>query len=237
MVFYPRQGLVYNRIKKSGNSSMLLYLRDAIAGVPANPLQPYHRAKDDAIAIGMNIRQVLKQPIELLRLQRCFYFAVMRHPEARILSAFLEKVGSGHSHRYSSAGGFGDASAEGFARFVAYLEAGGLHDDAHWWPQVDLLALPPDQYDAIYRLEELAQWLPALLGSRGLRTTGLDLSGPHRIERQFSVPGKPAKLKGAASRLDVFFTPGLRARVNRLYGQDYQIGGYPWPASTAGPLA
>lgn len=227
LILYPRAGLAYNRIKKSGNSSMLLYLRDAMSLAPSDLQQPYNRAKDDAIALGLSVRQVVKRPVDLMRLRSCFFFTVMRHPEARLLSAFLEKVGSGHSDRYSRAGGFGDASPEGFGRFVAYLESGGLYDDAHWWPQVDLLALPPEQFDGIYKLEELAQWLPQLLCRKGIRTEQLDLSGPHRIERQFDVPGKPRKLKGAAGRVDVYFTPDLRARVRHLYGQDFSVGGYP----------
>jgi Sulfotransferase family len=227
LVVYPGVGLAYNRIKKSGNSSMLLYLSEAIGAAPLDASQPYNQAKAAAIAQGLSVRQVVRRPLDLLRLRRCLFFTVMRHPEARLLSAFLEKVGSGHSRRYCHAGGFGDASPEGFARFMTYLESGGLRHDAHWWPQVDLLACPPDQFDAIYRLEELDQWLPGLLASRGLSCEGLDLSRPHRIERQFAVPGKPVKLKRAAEKLELYFNPQLRQRLRRLYADDFRVGGYP----------
>ncbi|MBM5801538.1 MAG: sulfotransferase family protein [Cyanobacteria bacterium M_surface_10_m2_179] len=226
LLIYPQAGLAYNRIKKSGNSSMLLYLRDALAPGSPQASQPYNRAKDEAIALGCTMRQLLRRPRALLRLPQCFFFTVMRDPRARLLSGFLEKVGSGHAQRYSAAGGFGDASPQGFERFLTYLEEGGLHDDAHWWPQVDLMAFAPDQFDAIYQLESIDQHLPALLRQRGLTVDGLDCSRPHRVEQQFTVPGKPFKLKQAASKLQHYLAPGVEERIVRLYEPDFYAGGY-----------
>lgn len=227
LVFYPSIGLAYNRIKKSGNSSMLLHLRDAMEPAPPDADQPYNQAKHAAISAGLSVRQLMRRPGDLWRLRRCWFFSVLRDPEARVLSAFLEKVGSGNSLRYSKAAGFGESNPEGFARFVSYLEAGGLYDDAHWWPQVDLLAFPASQFDAIYRLEEIGQWFPALLSSRGLSTEGIDPTRPHRIEREFGVPGKTGKLKQAASKLEVFYNDDLRRRLRLLYAEDFRVGGYP----------
>lgn len=231
LLIYPEAGLAYNRIKKSGNSSMVLYLRDALAPAAPEPASlqaalPYNRAKDEAISLGCTVRQLLRRPAALMRLPRCFFFTVMRDPRARLLSAFLEKVGSGHSQRYSAAGGFGDPSPEGFCRFLTYLEQGGLDHDAHWWPQVDLMALAPECFDAIYKLEEIDQRLPALLRQRGLSVEGLDCSRPHRVEQQFSVPGKPPKLKQAASKLQGYLGPGVEERIVRLYARDFTAGGY-----------
>ncbi|MFM7676467.1 MAG: sulfotransferase family 2 domain-containing protein [Synechococcus sp.] len=226
LLLYPQAGLAYNRIKKSGNSSMLLYLRDALAPGSPQAAQPYNRAKDEAIALGSTMRQLLRWPAALIQLPHCIFFTVMRDPRARLLSGFLEKVGSGHSQRYSGAGGFGDASLQGFERFLTYLEQGGLQHDAHWWPQVDLMAFAPDQFDAIDKLEEIDRHLPALLRQRGLSTDGLDCSRPHQVEQQFCVPGKPPKLKQAASQLERFLAPGMEERIVRLYARDFTAGSY-----------
>lgn len=207
-VVYPEAGLVYNRIKKSGSTSIRLFLNDAVSGkegvVPHRVIGP------------------MELSAETLRNLRGFYiFTIFRNPYARCLSGFLEKMGS-RKKGYESFPGFGDPTPDGFRSFVDYLERGGLRANRHWWPQVDLLFWPPERFDHIGQLENLENEMRHVLGERGIALPdSLNLTAPHPVEQQ-----RRAKVTRATSKVEAFFTHDLYDRVFSLYQRDFLVGGY-----------
>lgn len=222
VVFYPEFRLAYNRIGKSGNSSILLYLHDAMVGEQAADAANYNERKRVAMEAGTDLLTLSRSPKEMGRLGDYVFFTVVRNPWTRALSAFLDKVAKGDCHKYALAGGFGEDSAEGFTAFISFLASGGLHHDRHWWPQRDMLLLPPSRYDHICRLENLADELP-----QALKHTGLTLPPRDRLARPHSLEaGREGKITNASSRVKAYYTPATIEAVARLYAEDFSLGNY-----------
>ena len=145
VVFYPEHNVAFNRIAKSGNSSVILYLDEAMRG-PSSYQDDYKRAKRSAMSTGKNLIEMSRTKQDRRSLRRFSFFTVVRNPWTRTLSAFLDKITNGPHDKYGSIPGFGDNSRTGFAAFISFLGNGGLHANHHWKPQSDALLLPPSQY-------------------------------------------------------------------------------------------
>ena len=221
VVFYPSIKVAYNRIGKSGNSSVVLYLHDAIQGQQSK-IFDYKKSKRDAINLGIDLIQLSKEWSKLLRLHQYSFFTVVRNPWSRTLSAFLDKIADGLSEKYAFVDGFGDNSPRGFEAFVSFLEHGGLRDNHHWRPQNEILLLPPSRFNNICRLENLAEDLPLALKSTGLTLPPKEqLKKPHRIES-----GQHGKVTNAANRLASYYTPQTARTIHRLFQDDFELGRY-----------
>ena len=221
VVFYPSIKIAYNRIGKSGNSSVVLYLSDALQG-QQNKISDYKKSKYDAINLGIDLIQLSKEWDELLRLHQYSFFTVVRNPWSRTLSAFLDKIADGLSEKYAFVDGFGDNSPRGFQAFVSFLEHGGLRKNHHWRPQNEILLLPASRFSHICRLEHLAHDLPLALKSTGLTLPPKErLKKPHRIES-----GQHGKVTNAANRLASYYTPQTARTIHRLFQDDFELGRY-----------
>jgi hypothetical protein len=222
VVFYPQLQLAYNRIGKSGNSSVLLYLHDAMQEAELTHGSPYNERKRLAMEAGTDLLNVCRDRETMQGLRDYVFFTVVRNPWTRTLSAFLDKVARGDSEKYKQAGGFGNDSPEGFSRFIAFLTNGGLHHDRHWWPQSDMLLLPPARYDHICRLEQLAEELPKALAHTGLLLPQPEqLARPHQLEAS-----REGKITNASQRVKSYYTPSTIQTVARLYAADFRLGQY-----------
>lgn len=144
-----------------------------------------------------------------------FKFTFVRDPFTRTLSAFLDKVGRRQRQSREFFRWWGKDLQPGFGDFCRYLEEGGLYDDIHWAPQVDILLLPIADFDMIGRFENLQGDLEVAL------------------TRIFGDGAAPVMRSGpradASSALARHYDQTLLAQVGRLYARDMSAFGYGAP--------
>ncbi|ADH85685.1 sulfotransferase family 2 domain-containing protein [Desulfurivibrio alkaliphilus] len=216
---YPAAGIIYNRIKKSGNSSVLLFLQDALEEKKDWTEGRYHEQKRRAT--GNTVTPFGLRAKEIFNLKKYYSFTIMRNPYSRCLSAFLQKVAAG-KERYRGVAGFGQNDAAGFESFVAFLENGGLYYNKHWWPQVDLLFWPPEYFFYIGKLERLEEELRLILSSNGITVPeSLSIKEPHPSEQE-----QVGKVTNAGQKMARYYTEDLYDRIFTLYRRDFEVGGY-----------
>ena len=221
VVFYTDHNIAFNRIAKSGNSSVILYLDEAIRGANTHT-DDYKQAKRTAMGAGKSLIDMSRSKQDRASLKEFSFFTVVRNPWTRTLSAFLDKIANGPHDKYGSVPGFGDNSQTGFEAFIAFLGNGGLHSNHHWKPQIDALLLPPSHFQTVCRLEHLAEELPLALARTGLTLPSPDrLRQPHRIESN-----QRSKLTQAASKLLKYYSPTTVQAVADLYTADFKLGRY-----------
>ena len=221
VVFYPEHNIAFNRIAKSGNSSVILYLDEAING-PNNHQDDYKQAKRRAMGTGKSLVEMSRSQKDRASLAEVSFFTVVRNPWTRTLSAFLDKIANGPQDKYGFIPGFGDNSQAGFEAFIAFLASGGLHANHHWKPQNDALLLPASQFKSICRLEHLSTELPNALAKSGLTLPSTEqLQQPHRIETN-----QQSKLTQASSKLSRYYSPTTIQAVADLYTPDFKLGSY-----------
>lgn len=220
---FPELRLVFNRVKKAGNSSVTAFLWDLAAEERGEKAQSIRAAKKSALSPRR------ASWLEAVEMRDYTYLTVVRNPYDRALSAFLQKVAKGESghdsrkRRFRVVPGWGDTSPKGFANFVDFLADGGLKHDRHWWPQVDLLIMPAERFDVIGRLETLSDDMARLLTLIGRDPAKAELlKKPHPLEAK-----QPNKITGATSKRAAYYTPALAEMVRRLYAADFETFGYP----------
>ena len=229
VVFYPEHKIAFNRIAKSGNSSVLLYLNEAITGISIHQ-DDYKQAKGKAMSAGKSLVEMSKSKKERATLKEISFFTVVRNPWTRTLSAFLDKIAYGPREKYGSIPGFGDDSKAGFERFVAFLDSGGLHANHHWKPQSEALLLPTSQFKNICRLEHLSVELPDALAA-----TGLTLPSPLRLQQPHPIESNHLnKISQASSKLQRYYSPTTIRTVANLYSADFKLGRYSLNPSNIG---
>ena len=205
LAFYPGLNLAFNRVKKNANSALVLLLHEMQTGQVGQ--------SDSAKDATPNFFDLPSSEIE--RLADYAVFVTIRNPYSRVLSAFLDKF---RFDAYRKKHGAFDLTPDGFDAFLRWLDAGGLPRDAHWAPQVNLLALPLDRYDAVLRFESLRDDALGFLAARGLTVPEGALQGESRGDR--------GKETGADRHLAQFYTPAGADRVARLFAQDFDALGY-----------
>ena len=234
VVFYPERNIAFNRIAKSGNSSVILYLDEAIRG-PSSHQDDYKQAKRLAMRTGKSLIEMSRSKHDRSCLKNIALFTVVRNPWSRTLSAFLDKIANGPQDKYGHIPGFGDNSPTGFAAFISFLANGGLHENHHWKPQSDALLLPASQFQSICRLEHLSEELP-----RALADTGLNLPSPERLQQPHQIESQQqSKLTQASSKLLRYYRPNTIQAVAELYAADFKLGSYSLDPRSIGlnPLA
>jgi hypothetical protein len=154
-----------------------------------------------------------------------FVFAVVRHPTARLFSAWQSKLllrEPWWAERYGDADWFprvprsGDDVVEDFTRFARALDAGDapLMRNRHFAPQRRLLRPKRMAYSRIYRTSELPDLLrdfEAHLHECGWEGERLQL----RRTNETPLPAIPA-----------LFGPEVQAAARRLYRADFNVFGY-----------
>ena len=229
VVFYPEHNIAFNRIAKSGNSSVILYLDEAIRG-PSSHQNDYKQAKRSAMGTGKSLIEMSRTKQDRSCLKKALFFTVVRNPWTRTLSAFLDKIANGPQDKYGSIPGFGDNSKAGFEAFVTFLGGGGLHTNHHWKPQNAALILPASHFKSICRLEHLSTELPNALAESGLTLPSAEqLQQPHRIESN-----QHSKLTQASSKLSRYYSPTTIKAVVDLYNADFKLGSYSLEPSSIG---
>jgi hypothetical protein len=224
VILYEQVRCAYNRIKKSANSSVLMFMADALQASGAEGHSAdYERYKKQSVRLGRPLKKVWRAR-QLEPLQDYFWFTVVRNPYTRLLSSFLQKgtVENQSKERYRKILGFGDLTPGGFNEFVSFLEDGGLHENGHWWPQHELLFFPYDRFDYIAKTETLDEDMRHIFSVVGLnKTPASSFSRPHSAE---SATGW--KVTNANDRVKMFYNPKLFERVYNLYKNDFLFFGY-----------
>ena len=150
-----------------------------------------------------------------------YRFCFVRDPYARLLSAYLDKVGYKQDpaaevfDHYRRDRADPDTSVS-FAEFIAWLEAGRDRIgqwNPHWRPMARLLRPDLIAYDLIGRLETFEADFAVLSARIGQSPAAAVVAVPH--------------LTRAADRLAEFYTPALRDRVATLYAEDFAAFNYP----------
>jgi hypothetical protein len=204
-VFEPLK-LCFNRIKKSGNTTVSAFLADLCSG------------SDEAVRPGFK-KELLKPRImsvqSLMQLDGYYSLVICRNPYARALSCFL------HRYRRRHAGDDFSPTPEGLTRYLRFLRDGGFRVDRHFWPQADLLYQPLERYSRVGRLETLVQDMRLVLSDIGRDPALAEaLAKPHAVE------AGSAKLTSSSDRLHAFYTPESIQLARQLYATDFEAFGY-----------
>ena len=188
-------GFFCNRIPKSANSTVVSSLAKWRFGREI----PSREAKKMFLTPSALSRQ------EAANIEQLFRFTFVRNPYTRVLSAYLDKVERKAERRGE------DTSFEGF---LANLEKGQLHSNAHWSPQVDLMLLPLNQFDFIGKVENLQQDLE-VVRHRLMDTE----SEPDMVEVRSNATN-------ANSKIARYYTPASAKIVKKLYARDFELFDY-----------
>ena len=228
VMLYKQVKCAYNRIKKSANSSTMMFMADALA---ANGYEQhlctdglsYNDYKNTSHQFGIPFNEVWR-PSQISELQDYFWFTVVRNPYTRLLSAFLQK-GSGAQRGnavFKKFPGFDRLDPVGFTEFVSFLENGGLYENKHWSPQIKLLLVPPDRFDYIAKTENLGRDMEYIFQEIGLKPTQDScFSRPHVSEASTEW-----KVTNANSCAAEFYNENICKRVYDLYKADFVEFGY-----------
>jgi hypothetical protein len=167
-------------------------------------------------------KRAFKRPSTFVRLtesalEDLFCFSFVRNPYHRILSAYLSKlVAKADKSPYRDIGAaitrrFGGEPT--FGAFCAYLAAGGLYGNPHWYPQSKFIeAVGAERMDFIGKVENMAEGIAhvsrALFGVADRATYDNDAK------------------TGASSRLGEHYDERSRQIVAGLYREDFERFGY-----------
>lgn len=199
---FPRLGLAYNRVKKNANStvmSALYFLETGRIG----------RGRESKLGVPS---LVTVSPMVLPRLRSLHYFAIVRNPYSRVLSAFLNKFAK---QDYVERFGRFELNAEGFAHFVAWLERDGLDQDMHWDLQSKLLMTVTRQFDTVLHFESFPVKFTQFLASR-------DIALPNQIQDILGSVNAASRTH-AAQRLRDFYSPAVAGQVADLFRSDFDL--------------
>ncbi len=203
--YIAQYDLLYNRIQKNANSNTMVlwnYLVNA--------------RMDRVIKSRKNIAHLHDLgSAALSRLGGSRSLLVIRDPYSRVLSAFLDKFRRPAIRR---AHGDFDLAPAGFARFVAWLEEGGLEKNGHWDLQTKQMLLPLGRYTDVVRFEQYGQRMLEFLLELGVPEEKLAFSG--------LVTHGARHATGADEKLAAFYDGDTRLRVARIYEADFTALGY-----------
>ena len=128
VMLYPSVKCAYNRIKKSANSSTLMFMGDALTANgysqrTATDLENYHNYKHKSIEHGVSLSKTWR-PSDLKSFQNYFWFTVVRNPYTRLLSAYLQKGQEKERQlpQFIEYPGFDQLDPNGFRDFLSFLE-------------------------------------------------------------------------------------------------------------------
>lgn len=153
-----------------------------------------------------------------------YTFSSVRHPETRVLSAyknfFIDKTNRAGPKHFDSITkrGFtlGEHSTENLDIFIDYIDEAisqnRRHCDGHWREQHVNLGLNTISYDKICKLENLEQDLVEVFSAVGAS--------------DFTATIAASKKQNSSSKMEVLLSKQQRAKVERIFAQDYEVFGY-----------
>lgn len=228
-VVLPGRKVVFTPVLKSGCTSTLWLMADLIGYQP----ERFHRSAGPAVSPHMTVHNLwiwgdrhrwskltAQEQYDITYADDWLRFSVVRDPAPRLFSAWQSKLlmqEPGFVERFDSAEWFpwrprtGEDVVELFRAFVRTLpDAEKRPIDAHWAPQVKLLAAAPPMTH-IGRVEAMEETIAVLA-------------------EHMEVPAEELVLPRENSSL-IKYDPGLydeetAAIVNEVYAEDYEAYGY-----------
>ncbi|WP_181919316.1 sulfotransferase family 2 domain-containing protein [Alkalilimnicola ehrlichii] len=209
-----QQGFIYFRIPKAANSTICatLYPKSNRNSVDKRTAKRY-------FARG---RSLTADEIKHLA-SRFFLFSFVRNPYTRTASAYLDKVKRNTKtqnlirQRLKLPG----EEPVSFLTFFQYLTAGGLYDNAHWYPQTTFIPCGTKTLSFLGRVENINEDLESvLMAINNKRKPDLILRAEHRT--------------GANDRLLDLYCHSSLNLVNTIYDADFDNLGYKKVDSLAG---
>jgi hypothetical protein len=216
-VVIPEHKVLYHRIPKNGNSSLVSTMLNIFEG---GPLAQRIEDKRYSKKLVQNASELTRQQVDDLGAYTKFLIA--RNPFDRTLSAYLSKVVKrypklkpDHPLKRDVGGNTNSAAPPDFELFCRYLAAGGLHVDHHWSPQHDYLVLPIATYDFVARLETIDSDFPKIVAR----------IAPWRDEKTLVREDAPHRTSAASKRAQ-FYSEKSYAIVAELFARDFEVFGY-----------
>lgn len=212
VAIFPKLGLIFNRIKKSGNTSIVATLSEIEGKII------------DDVGELKSMRTVHAADFHSIVMMRSWKtLVVVRNPYNRSLSGFLEKVASGKSRngRFDFYPGFGEQSAEAFEQFLEHLKEHDYGKNRHFFRQTDLLFQNLSKYTCVAKLENLAQEIVPLLIDLGCDPIAArKFYSPHDLEKK-----ETGKITNSSKRTSMI-SPKAKKLIQELYREDFEQFGY-----------
>lgn len=213
---FPAIGVIVNRIKKSGNTSVVAFLDELERQVAGDQVTPKN-AED----IKNRRRIHLQDPFTILRMHSFATLVAVRNPYHRSISGFLEKIALGKALHYRDFPSFGENSPEAFEVFLKSLKQNHFFGDRHFFPQTALMFQPKEHYTKVARLETLVHDMGAFLDQIGQDPTrAAALKQPHKLERD-----QIGKIQNSTSK-EHYLTSRAVELIEDLYHSDFEVLGY-----------
>ncbi len=206
---------VFFRVPKAANSTVTATLYAKLAGDLSH--DPTGSSKSIKRYFPRGSRLSASEVDGLAREFHLFTF--VRNPYSRLASAYLEKVFNAPPHFrarrmlhrfYRREPG----EAVSFVEFCRFIDAGGLYQDAHWFPQVTFMPMGVSMLHFIGRVERLTQDL----GQVYQHLFGEPLP---------QVMNKVGHATGASERTRALYDAESAAIVQKHYLADFEQLGYP----------
>lgn len=179
VAIFPALGVVFNRVKKSGNSTVVAFLDELEARQRSSPVLAQHSTQ----LIKSRRRPHVATVSTILKLGSFATLTTVRNPYHRAISGFLDKVASGTDDYYQDYPSFGDSSIEAFEHFLSKCQSNAFFGNRHFFPQTELLFQAPANFTKIARLESLATDMSLFLNEIGIPNAAAEeLHAPHRVE-------------------------------------------------------
>jgi hypothetical protein len=230
----PRWKVVYVSVPKAACTS----IKWLIADIQGEEPNRFHRSLTREVARATTIHRRLswRHTPMLHRLPEgdlaavspdggWFVFAVVRHPSARIWSAWQSKFLLQEPRWVEQFGAepwfpriphSTTDVVEDFQRFVrsiAETPEQAVMRDRHLWPQTRLLTPERTPYTRIYKTADI----PELLDDLAAHMRGQGWSGELRLSSSNEAPLRPLRL---------MFTPEVLAGIGVVHGEDFERFGY-----------
>ena len=209
----------YSRIPKAANSTVMATLVHSDNGFRAVSRGDIKRAKSyypPASAIHLD-RQTL--------ISEYFKFTVVRHPFARIVSAFNDKIidASGYQEVVRGRrmvvfqGGLDDV-LEIFEDFLVRLKGGLMLNNYHFMPQTSLMLFRPEELDYIGKVETIESDLNVITRHVFGASKEIVTWAPHAAQNGIRPRGQSMKAE--------LLTKHQKLLLAKLYRQDFELLGY-----------
>lgn len=200
----------YFRVFKAANSTVVASLYHAETEIAVDSLNKLQDVKDHYYFRPSTLSK--KQVVSLMN--HYYKFTFVRNPYVRVLAAYLDKVKNNHAGKQDMIAthlGKQKGSMVSFDEFLAYLETGGIEQNAHWARQSDLLPIPIESFDFIGRTENLASDLQIVL--------------KHIFNKECPIISVKEHATNARRQMNNFSGNEVN-RIYKLYQADFELFNY-----------
>lgn len=210
---------VYFRIPKAANTNVIATLYFARHGNLEAPRREILAHKVSGL------RPVDLTEDEVDRVLSAPSFSVVRNPYTRFLSAYINKMTRARDVRHKVLAALGKAEGESVSidEFIGYLEDGGLRDDGHWCPQSWLIPVGARSLTYLGRIESIESDVEKIL-------TGI-------YGRPIPFQNYNGGRSQSNDQVGMYLTADRKARIYRLYEEDFDELNYPTSLPLRAPEA